>query len=188
MLEPSMSAAELGRRVWQELGRATVDRHHGWRTPALATVGPDGWPQARTVVLRRCEAATRTLWVYTDRRSPKVRALQARPQAQLLCWCPRLHWQLRLRATVEVLTDGPAWNEAWQRVGSTPAVRDYLSARPPGDALPEAEGEGSAWSDQPQLAVLALHCQHMDALSLSRDGHRRAAWSTDSGDWTALVP
>jgi len=69
---------DLAARLWKELARATQDRHHDWRTPVLATQGVAGsGPQARTVVLRRAEAATWTLRVYTDARSPKCSELIA---------------------------------------------------------------------------------------------------------------
>ena len=55
-LEPPSTAADIRHRIWTELQRATVDRHHEWRTPVLATSGLDGLPQARTVVLRAADA------------------------------------------------------------------------------------------------------------------------------------
>ena len=33
---------EIRQQIWMELGRASQDRHHAWRTPVLATVGVDG--------------------------------------------------------------------------------------------------------------------------------------------------
>ena len=30
---------DIRQQIWKELGRASVDRHHEWRTPVLATVG-----------------------------------------------------------------------------------------------------------------------------------------------------
>ena len=66
----------LTTRIWQELTRATRDRHHNWRTPALATIGLDGCPQVRTVVLRHANQALWTLDAYTDSRSPKYQELK----------------------------------------------------------------------------------------------------------------
>ena len=48
----NLTEFEIRERVWVELERAVHDRHHEWRTPALATVGKDGSPNARTVVRR----------------------------------------------------------------------------------------------------------------------------------------
>ena len=52
-----LALEELPARLWSELVRASRDRHHGWRLPVLATVDPQGSPQARTVVLRGADAA-----------------------------------------------------------------------------------------------------------------------------------
>ncbi len=32
---------EIRPQIWKELGRASQDRHHEWRTPVLASVDPD---------------------------------------------------------------------------------------------------------------------------------------------------
>jgi pyridoxine/pyridoxamine 5'-phosphate oxidase len=50
------TSQDIRQQIWKELGRASVDRHHAWRTPVLATVGCDGSPNARTVVLRKVDA------------------------------------------------------------------------------------------------------------------------------------
>ena len=60
-------------RVWQELMRATKDRHHAWRRPAFATLGVDGFPQVRTIVLRDADQSKSTLQAYTDSRSPNAK-------------------------------------------------------------------------------------------------------------------
>ncbi|MGD9409624.1 MAG: pyridoxamine 5'-phosphate oxidase, partial [Thiohalocapsa sp.] len=39
-------------QVWQRLGRGAVDRRSGFHTVQLASVGLDGAPRVRTVVLR----------------------------------------------------------------------------------------------------------------------------------------
>ena len=89
--------SEIRHRIWMELGRATQDRHHAWRTPVLATTGEDGLPHARTVVLREADANTAHLRFYTDGRSAKVSQLSYRPDALLVFWSKRLNWQLRVR-------------------------------------------------------------------------------------------
>jgi pyridoxine/pyridoxamine 5'-phosphate oxidase len=66
----NLTEVEIRERTWIELDRAVHDRHHEWRTPVLATVGEDGKPNARTVVLRQADAKLQSLQFYTDRRSP----------------------------------------------------------------------------------------------------------------------
>ncbi len=183
---PPPADAELLRRIGAELKRATVDRHHAWRSPVLASVSPDGTPSARTVVLRQAvvdAGGVHELHIYTDRRSPKVQALQHQPQASLLFWSPRLNWQLRVSARVSVALDGPLVDSAWARVGVGRAAGDYLAPAAPGAPLDGTPPTGPA---QHQLAVLVAQVSAIDWLALHRDGHRRARWA--GGGWTALTP
>lgn len=174
---------ELRKRLWQELQRATVDRHHDWRTPVLATTGLDGLAQARTVVLREVRRSNEQLLIYTDSRSPKVAELLAQPMASLLCWSPRLHWQLRLLLRFSVSRNDDEANAAWERVRQSPSASDYLAARAPGQRLAETL---EPTLDAPQLAVLRGEVLSMDWLELSRAGHRRAKLDEQRVEW--LVP
>lgn len=181
----------LPHRIWQELARATQDRHHDWRTPVLATVGVDQCPNARTVVLRQAREPVGELAFFTDGRSPKVAELQAQPQAVLVFWSVRLRWQLRVAARFEVLTHGPEVDAAWARVGQSAAAGDYLTAQPPGQ--PWAEGEPlaapieapiPASTGAHHLAVVLARVQAMDWLALGLDGqHRRARIEGQALTW-----
>jgi hypothetical protein len=175
--------AALRQRLWQELHRAAVDRHHDWRTPVLATTGLDGLAQARTVVLREVRRIDQQLLVYTDARSPKVAELLAQPVASLLCWSPRLHWQLRLQLRFSVSRNDAEASAAWERVRQSPSAGDYLAARAPGEQLRETP---EPLLETPQLAVLLGEVLTMDWLELGRAGHRRAKLDAQRVEW--LVP
>lgn len=164
----------LVHRIWQELARATQDRHHAWRTPVLATLGLDQHPNARTVVLRQARQPTDELVFFTDGRSPKVAELQAQPQATLVFWSPQLRWQLRVSARLQALTSGPEVDAAWARVGQSAAAGDYLTAQPPGQALKD-EPTAPASTGTHHLAVVVARIGSMDWLALGLDGqHQRA--------------
>jgi pyridoxamine 5'-phosphate oxidase len=180
---PHITETELVRRVWTELQRATVDRHHEWRTPVLATVDPQGVPQARTVVLRSADAGSGQLVFFTDSRSPKVAELQANPAAALVFWSRRLQWQLRVGVRAVVQTEGPQVDAAWARVSQSAAAGDYLSSQAPGSALQPAT---ATVSEQHHLAVIAAQVEELDWLELSREGHRRARVLGSEVQW--LVP
>jgi hypothetical protein len=166
-----VKAEDLPAAVWRALGAACTDRQHGWRTPVLATVNAHGEPQARTVVLRAADSAAHILRFFTDSRSPKVVELGAQPAAQLVFWSSALQWQLRVRARVTVLTEGPDVQAAWQRISTSAAAGDYLSALAPGSAL---EPDLPSRADSPQFAILDARVEAMDWLALSPAGHRRA--------------
>jgi pyridoxamine 5'-phosphate oxidase len=64
----------------------------------LATVGDDGRPSARIVLLRAADA--RGLTFYTNYASRKGRELDARPDAALLFFWPQLERQVRVEGRV----------------------------------------------------------------------------------------
>lgn len=175
--------ADLVQRIWSELQRATVDRHHEWRSPVLATTGLDGLPQARTVVLRAADVTASQLVFFTDSRSPKVEELQTAPAAALVFWSKRLSWQLRVRVVAQVHTDGALVDAAWQRVSQSAAAGDYLAAQAPGSAWREG---ADASPGAHHLAVVTSRIEHLDWLELARDGHRRARLVGSGVEW--LVP
>jgi pyridoxamine 5'-phosphate oxidase len=104
-MQQTLAAIEAA--CWQALAAAPTTRGHGFSLLALATVGTDGAPHARTVVLRAVDSAARQLLLYTDARSAKVAQLEHEPRVQLLAWCPRLRWQLRLSGAATVRAGGP---------------------------------------------------------------------------------
>jgi len=173
----------LSKRLWQELQSAALDRHHCWRTPVLATTGLDGLAQARTVVLREVRRATQQLLIYTDARSPKVAEIQAQPMASLVCWSPRLRWQLRLQLRFDVALGGAETLAAWDSIRHSPSAHDYLAVQAPG-SLQTAPHATSL--SMPQLAVLVGCVQSMDWLELRREGPRRARLGARGMEW--LVP
>ena len=175
---------EIQKRVWMELGRATQDRHHAWRTPVLATIRADAMPDARTIVLRDVDASAFNLRFYTDSRSQKVADLAAQPRAMLVFWSKRLSWQLRLQVSFTIHTEGQVVDSVWDRVNQSASAADYLSARAPGTPLSTPTPE--RLQDRHHLAILSAVVQEADWLELARGGHRRARFSSETWEW--LVP
>lgn len=175
-------------RLWAELLAATGQHAHAWRTPVLATVDADGSPNARTVVLRSVDAASRSLACFTDARSPKVKELAVRPQAMLVFWCPVLRWQLRARAVVTVEAMGPAVEAAWARIAPSRAARDYLAPAPPGAPWSGADPASEpASGDRPHFCILRAEVTALDWLGLSTTGeHQRIRF--EAGQAQPLVP
>jgi hypothetical protein len=161
----------LAARVRDELAQAVSTRGHPWRTATLATVSPEGLPDARTVVLREWDEHEQTLVFFTDARSPKVQHLQHQPQAALVLWHPGLGWQLRMTVRTEVTFEGLAVSSRWARLKMTPAAQDYLSPLAPGDSLGSLS---PAAASRPHIAVVQARVLAVDWLSLNPEGHRRA--------------
>lgn len=181
MTSALQTPAQIRQRIWHELARATQDRHHEWRTPVLATVGQDGAPSARTVVLRETDAHLAQLSFFTDGRSDKVAELATQPHAVVVFWSKRLSWQIRARVVIAIHTKGPVVDAVWKRVGQSVSASDYLSTSVPGSAL-VATGPNDLLCDH-QLVVLGAQIQEIDWLELAKGGHRRARFNTESWEW-----
>ena len=180
------TSQEIRQQIWKELGRASVDRHHAWRTPVLATVGCDGSPNARTVVLRKVDTNQQTLYFYTDARSAKVSELTKEPKAVLAFWSGRLNWQLRVKVEISVATHGPEIQALWQRIQQSASAADYLATEAPGSERTTGFSTAQNLSGDHHFALLNAQVLQMDWLELGHGAHRRARLSADTWQW--LVP
>ncbi len=176
---------EIEAAVWRDLARASLDRHHEWRTPVLATADGAG-ADARTVVLRETDADARELRLFTDARSAKVGQIGQQPQGMLVMWSRRLSWQLRVRVRLQVQTEGPAVAARWARMKQSPAAQDYLSPLAPGSPLTTPESEPASEPGPAHFALVTARVEAIDWLELHANGHRRALFDASGGRW--LVP
>lgn len=88
------------------LGDARATEPNDANAMTLATVGADGAPDARIVLLKDVDA--RGFTFYSNRESPKGEQLAARPRATLLFHWKILRRQARVRGTVEPVTAAEA--------------------------------------------------------------------------------
>ncbi len=172
-------------QVWKRLARGVADRRAPGRHPTLATVDAQGMPQARTVVLRAADREAATLRVYTDRTADKVEEVRNTPWAAIHIWDNVAHLQMRLSATVTILTGEPVL-PVWSQL-SDHARRCY--GFQPGSGAPLADGlDYDRWPDPGAFAILQLQLEQIEALHLGHH-HRRARFRRDDqwgGQW--LVP
>jgi len=172
------------------LARAVADRRSAFHTPTLATVGPDGAPEARTLVLRGFDAEARAVRLHSDARSGKVAALAREPRAQLHLYDAGAKLQLRLsgRATVHLGDD--VADAAWG--GSRDFSRMCYAVEPapgtPVEAPPAAPRD--AEGGRANFAVILLRFDLLESLELAAEGHRRARfdWCGGAPHATWLVP
>ena len=183
MKQDFQTPQKICQQIWKELGRASQDQHHAWRTPVLATVGVGCAVNARTVVLRGVDVASQTLQIFTDLRSPKVQEIIDQPMAMFVFWSARLNWQLRVQVCIMNQTSGSEVEAHWQRVNQTAAAADYLGALAPGSPYPEAFSACTVPQQTNNFAVLIAQVSEIDWLELGRAGHRRARLRQDSWQW-----
>jgi len=181
--EWAQSLDTLLAQVWKRLGRGVADRRAPGRHPTLATISPDGMPQARTVVLRSADPDAGVATIFTDRFADKVDDVRAHPHAALHIWDNLAHLQIRLLTHVAVKT-GAELEPIWANL-SDHARRCYGFSPASGEAI----AEGLSYSKTPDIsafAVLELTIERMDILHLGYQ-HRRAEFSRHNdwaGQWT----
>ncbi|MBU8545212.1 MULTISPECIES: pyridoxamine 5'-phosphate oxidase family protein [Roseomonadaceae] len=183
--------AEVLAEAFRLLARGVADRRHPFHRPTLATIGLDGMPQARTVVLRRFDPLRRQLRLYTDSRAAKAAELAAFPWAALHGYDPDGQLQLRLRGRASLHQDDAEADAAWASspAGSralyaiSPAPGTACAAPPP--APQDSEG------GRPHFCLMVLELTRLEWLHLATGGHRRARfdWPGDGAHTaTWLVP
>lgn len=177
---------------WTTLRRGAADRRHPFHLPTLATVGPAGQPEARTVVLRVCDDERRTLSFHTDRRSPKAIHLTERPACAWLFYNPGDRVQLRVAATATVHTDDAHADAAWARTHLM-SRRCYLAPHPPSEPAPAPSPNLPDWAANDALtadntahardhfAFVQTTVTEIDWLILHHAGHRRARFRFGAG-------
>ena len=167
----------LHARLWSLLVRGVRDRRAPARHVVLATLGADGWPEARTVVLRGAMPEEARLEVHTDLHSTKVASLAHLPRATVQVWHPGDRLQIRARVDVTVLS-GAAVAETWARVPD-PSRQSYGVTPPPGTPIDDALAYRKV-PDHGSFAVLRCDIRSLDALHLG-EVHRRAAFDRADG-------
>lgn len=145
---------------------------------ALSTVGEDGWPTARTVVLRGSDANLRALQFHTDLQSVKVKDLKSASEASLLCWLPTHKLQIRMRVNVSIQS-GIVVSDVWNSVPD-PSRQAYGTVPPPATPILGAL-DYTKPADPSAFAVLNCAADQIDLLHLGV-AHRRAVFS-NSDDW-----
>lgn len=183
--------AEVLAEAFRLFARGVGDRRSAFRTPTVATVGPDGAPNVRTMVVRGFDQAARRLTLHTDRRASKIIDIVHMPRVAVHVYDARAALQVRLSARAELHSGDGVARAAWATSAPashavyaiSPAPGTEVPAPPPAPASQEA-GFGN-------FAVLILSFDTLEWLWLHHGGHRRArfAWGTDGSLHAAwLVP
>jgi pyridoxamine 5'-phosphate oxidase len=188
-----LPAEEAWRRLSAELAAAVASGRHPLHLLTVATVGDDGSPESRTVVLRGFDAVGRALWFHTDIRSPKAGQIARDCRLALHWYDPQARLQIRIAARAAVHHLDPIARAAW--LASQPMSRAcYGSAAAPGTPLPEfTPPRESLEADAAGLANFAvIRCRFaaVELLALHATGHERILLQVD-GDCptrTILAP
>lgn len=174
----SRDLAQLYNAGWASLMPQSVTQRVDARLAMLATIGADGAPEARGVVLRAADPARATVDVFTDAGTPKCAEIIAHPQVALTLWREDVLLQLRLRGAMQCI-EGKLANEAWAGLPDT-ALPDYGVEPTPASPI-AAHDAYRRTADAARFAILRLTVETIDMVSLNAPTHTRAFYERRDG-------
>lgn len=160
---------------------AVVRRDAPMHTPVVSTLGLDGHPRSRVVVLRAFDAVANALRFHTDLRSNKARELIADQRIALLFYDPQEKMQIRIEGRATLHSEDALANEAW-RLSQAMSKLCYATEPAPGVPLSEADDfelprdRAAAESGRTNFMAVSISVTALEWLWLGAGGHRRARY------------
>ncbi len=167
---------------WVQISRGKADKKSPARHPTFVTSSLDGFPNARTLVMRRSDRKNNQIEFHTDTASSKMLALEENPHAVIHFWLPKVQLQIQMDVDVEVKF-GDITIPKWRNVPSNSRIA-YGTIPSPGTVI-ESPLAYDHSSDQKRFAVLVCHIQSIQLLLLGVK-HIRACYKKTTnwqGEW-----
>ena len=138
---------------WAQIYRGKADKKSPARHPTFVTSSVDGFPNARTLVMRRCDQKKNQIEFHTDTASSKMFDLKENPSAGIHIWLPKVQLQIQMDVIVDVKV-GDITMPYWQDVPTNSRVA-YGTIPSPGKVI----GSPLAYNhnpDQKRFAILVV--------------------------------
>jgi pyridoxamine 5'-phosphate oxidase len=178
--------------VYQELWRS-LDSAIKSRSPftmmQLATIGMDGAPRVRTVVVREVDEAHSTLSFVTDIRSPKIAEIRRDPRASLVGFDPQEGIQIRLEGQA-VIIDQPVEKKSFWDMCPPHTLALFQTPYAPGieiaspreavGTMEHRDGNERAFIN---FCVVTVELSRLEWLDLSPEGHQRCSFQRRADSW-----
>ncbi|NIF39740.1 pyridoxamine 5'-phosphate oxidase [Burkholderia sp. Tr-862] len=183
-------------RLWSCLESGVGTQRSPFTMVQAATLGLDGAPKVRTIVLRQVSRADRLLAFHTDARSEKVAELRRDPRIAVVANDLDALVQIRAEGVASICDDEAQRRAIWQSSRSHTLLLYRAPLRPgtPIDSPEEAHitsSPGTAPTDDGYRNFCLVHVTvtRIDWLELARGGHRRAVFDVNddgyAGRWIA---
>lgn len=180
--------------AWRLIADGVTDRRSPFHTPTVATVGLDGRPRSRTVVLRAAERDSRSLRFHCDARSDKFAELGREPRVTLHVYDASAKIQVRAEGQATLHTNDSLADAAWE--ASRPASRIVYATEPaPGTPIDEGAAftlpvdDAAVAAGRANFAAVAVRIETLEILHLASAGHRRSRFTVAAdrveGRWLA---
>ena len=167
---------------WAQISRGKADKKWPARHPTFVTSSTDGFPNARTLVMRRSDRINNQIEFHTDTASSKMLILEENPRAGIHIWLQKVNLQIQMDVDVEIKI-GEITNPYWKNV-PTNSRTAYGTIPSPGKVI-ESPLAYDHTPDQKRFAVLICHIQSIQLLLLG-DKHIRAKFKKETnwqGEW-----
>ena len=167
---------------WVQIYRGRADKKSPARHPTFVTSSIDGFPNARTLVMRRCDQKNKQIEFHTDTASQKMSTLKENPRAGIHIWLPKVQLQIQMDVIVEIKV-GDITIPYWRNVPTNSKVA-YGTIPSPGNVI-ESPLAYNHNSDQKRFAVLVCDIQSIQLLLLGVK-HIRAHYKKSTnwqGEW-----
>ena len=168
-------------RLWSCLESGVGMQRSPFTMMQAATLGLDGAPKVRTIVLRQVSRADRLLAFHTDARSEKVAELRRDPRIAVVASDLDALVQIRAEGVASICDDEAQRRAIWQssRPHTLLLYRAPLRPGTPVESPEEAHATpspGDAPTDDGYRNFCLVHVTvtRLDWLELARAGHRRA--------------
>jgi pyridoxamine 5'-phosphate oxidase len=185
------SLDEILASAWTLLRRGAADRRHGFHHPVIATIGLDGTPKSRVVILRNAEPEAKTLRFHTDVRSQKWHELSRNPAISMTLYDPGGRVQIRIDGKATLHSGDDLASLAWSN--AQPMSRVIYGINP-GPGVEIADGDRFTLPDQQagigfeNFGVVVLHVAELEWLFLKQARNRRARFDFENHKALWLVP
>jgi pyridoxamine 5'-phosphate oxidase len=185
--------ADIEWQIWQLLQRGVADRKHGFHTPTVSTIGLDGRPKSRVMILRKADGGEKTLRLHADVRTQKWPELARTPAISVSLYDVSQRVQLRMEGTAMLHNQDDVARAAW--VGSQPMSRvGYGSVPGPGalidnpDKFTLPENTEMAEAGYGNFGAIIVSIQSIEWLHLKQRQNRRAIFDlvNEKAQW--VVP
>ena len=183
-LDASLSMA------WSLLQGGTTDRRSAFHAPTVASIGVDGAPQQRTMVLRKVDPVKRTLRFNTDARSQKSRELAQLQRVSVLAYSASDKIQLRLSGVATLDRHSALAENVWRSMRDQSRVA-YAQPEAPGATISEPDGyvpplelrvdDAAAAVAREHFCLLTVEVETLDWVYLNLCGNRRAQFRWPNG-------
>lgn len=187
-----MTLEQIYARIWDCLSRAAADAPRqppSFKSMQAATVGLDGSPSVRTVLLRGVSEQEGLITFHTDRRSPKFAELARVPRIALVGVDATHNLQIRVTGTATFVLDDAARRFAWKTSPdhSLSIYRTTLAPGTPIDHPDDAFGAAHGLYEAEGFANFCIVEVCLDSLEWlkhsANERHERARYVRTGAGW-----